>query len=140
MLDPFTAISLAGTVVQFVDFSCKLIKLSSELYERSEVESYTCATISTKMVQTLSIGAIRELDEYKTKSAQGLQGRQDLHRLTGDETELRNLCAKCNGAAEISPGRLNRLKIPKLGKNKRWKSLQHALLSIWEKDEIQQHS
>ncbi|KAH7370332.1 hypothetical protein BKA65DRAFT_545039 [Rhexocercosporidium sp. MPI-PUGE-AT-0058] len=31
MLDPLTAFSLAGTVVQFIDFSCKIISTTREL-------------------------------------------------------------------------------------------------------------
>ena len=36
MLDPFTALSLASGVVQFVDFSSKLISEGQELYKSAE--------------------------------------------------------------------------------------------------------
>lgn len=139
-MDPLTAIGLAGTVVQFVDFSCKLIKLGSELYENGQVESYTSSTISTEIVKNLATGAVRDLDEYKTKLTQGLQGTGDLGHLAEDEIELRKLCTECNGAAETLLGRLNKLKVSKFEKNRRWKSLQHGLIAIWSKDDIQQLS
>lgn len=37
MLDPLTAVGLAGTVVQFVDFSTKLVSHSVELYEKGKL-------------------------------------------------------------------------------------------------------
>ncbi len=34
-MDPLTALSLAGTIVQFVDFGCKLLAKGRELYKSS---------------------------------------------------------------------------------------------------------
>lgn len=84
------------------------------------------------MVQSLGIGAVRDLNEYKTKIRQGLQGKGDLGYLAGVETELRGLCAGCNGVAEILLVRLNRLGVPECEEKRRWKILQHAILSYAE--------
>jgi hypothetical protein len=36
MLDPLTALSLAGNIVQFVDFSTKLLAKGHELYKSAD--------------------------------------------------------------------------------------------------------
>lgn len=39
MLDPFTALSLAGNIVQFVDFSSKLVNEASEIYRSGSTKA-----------------------------------------------------------------------------------------------------
>jgi hypothetical protein len=40
MLDPFTALSLAATIVQFVDFGSKILSDSREIYKAGSISDH----------------------------------------------------------------------------------------------------
>jgi hypothetical protein len=136
-MDPLTAVSLAGTVVQFVDFSCKLVKVGAEFYENSKLESHVAAAVSAKQVQDLATRAVNDLEDYRTKLQQGFQGDEAWPVLAEDEAELRDLCRACDEAADSLLSRLNRLRIPDISRGRAWRSLQHALKAIWSRNDIE---
>ena len=47
VLDPLSALGLAGNIVQFVDFSCKLISEAQEIYHSERGKSAKAQTLST---------------------------------------------------------------------------------------------
>jgi hypothetical protein len=135
-MDPLTAISLAGTVVQFVDFGCKLLKRSSKLYENAEIYSYSSAELSAEHVQTLAERAVKDLDQYKGKLWLGMQ-RAAPSEVAEDETRLRALCSECSEVADTLVSHLSRLTVSELSSNRKWKSFHHAFLSIWSEKDVQ---
>ncbi|KAF8850535.1 hypothetical protein BDZ45DRAFT_696655 [Acephala macrosclerotiorum] len=123
-MDPLTALSLAGTIVQFVDFGSKLVSRSQELY-RSSNGSLTVNEELDLVTQTL------------LKIVAKLQRPQGSEVLTGsgadDYSSLVELCCSCTQVAEDIIAKLENLKIT--GKPRRWRTLKHAIKSCWtEKD------
>jgi hypothetical protein len=135
-MDPLTCVSLAGTVVQFVDFSRKLISAGGQLYEDSELEVHAKAVAAAKEIQDYASTAARELQDYRIKLQQGFQPSGTSLGLTEDEALLESLCRGCNEAADTLIKRLDKLKLPENGKNRAWKSMEKALLSVWSKKDM----
>lgn len=75
MLDPFTALSLATAVIQFVDFGCKIVDTGRSLYNLSEgatganktLEDVTCdlAAHTEKLGKSLGINGVSLSDQDK---------------------------------------------------------------------------
>ncbi|MCJ1437265.1 hypothetical protein MMC27_006651 [Xylographa pallens] len=125
MVDPFTALSLAGTVVQFVDYGSKLIKEGSELYHSAGGALPVNAELEKITVN------LKEITKKLESSARTDTGS------TGDTKEtgaLRSLAESCSEAADELLNVLEDLKVK--GTNRQWQSLRQALRSSHKKDEI----
>jgi hypothetical protein len=87
--DPLTAVGLAGTVVQFVDFSTKLVSHSVELYEKGKLSCHDeleKATVDlTQLTQELS---------YIPQASQSQPGFVR-RRPSREEVALEQLAASC---------------------------------------------
>lgn len=116
-MEALVVIGLVGNIVQFVDFSGKLISKSTELYRSSEgalTENIDIETVTNHLV----------LLNSKLKSTANN---------TGDST-LEGLCESCGAAAEELLAALDKVKVK--GKQDKWKSIRKALRSVWSKEEI----
>jgi hypothetical protein len=76
MLDPFTALSLASSVVQFVDYGTKLLNESAELY-------HTGTLLRHEDFETITKDLIEVNALLKTRPNHGVQrGGRRLHCLS----------------------------------------------------------
>ncbi|MCJ1381965.1 hypothetical protein MMC17_005077 [Xylographa soralifera] len=125
MLDPFTALSLAGTVVQFVDFGNKLIKEGSELYH-----SASGALSVNAELENITVNLKAVTKKLETPSPTNTRSTE-----TTKETEaLRSLAESCSEAADELLKVLEDLKVK--GANRQWQSFRQALRSSHKKDQI----
>lgn len=129
MLDPLTALALAGNIMQFVEFSGKIISGSSELFQSSSgvLKSNEALEAITKdlVAMTSKLGQL-DLDDQS-------------HLLIEEDQALQDLCRSCTSVADELLLRLNKLKVPTSigqGKRKRWKSAQHVVQSAWAEKEL----
>jgi hypothetical protein len=128
-MDPLTALSVAGTIIQFVDFGNKLLKNSVQLYKSSRGslkanEELELITGDLKCV-------ISKLREAFSSSPAG--------PVIGQNSFQGNFVEICDEAAKIAAElleRLNGLKV-KDGKYRTWESLKAAVKAAWSKEEIQ---
>jgi hypothetical protein len=123
VLDPFTAIGLAGNIVQFVDFSIKIVSKASEIKQSTDGvlrENWDLEIVTKGLI---AINA-RLKDSVHSP---GIALTQEHHRLD----DLRERCTEVAG--ELLDA-LNELKAR--GSKSRWKSLRHALKSVWDRDTI----
>jgi hypothetical protein len=140
-MDPFSALSVASAVVQFVDFSSKIIagsreihsSVSGQLLEHAELEEITSSLVELN----------RDLEV-------SLSGNPPTDKLSPNDRELKSLCEQCQNIAVELLEALAQLKAPGdeelkiAGKNKSkspgrrspWKSFKQALLSIWARERI----
>jgi hypothetical protein len=125
VMDPLSALSVAGTIVQFVDFSCKLISATHELYSGSKLD-----------VHAQAAAAANDLLDYSTKIRQPLRLPSISGCLTEDEAALEGVCHSCIELTESFIKRLNRLKVPGQDMRRVWTSLRQALLSMWTKNDL----
>lgn len=126
MLDPLTALSVAGNIVQFIDFSTKLIAKGHELYNSANGASVGNAEL-----------------EVIAKDLQDLNGRLQSPRpsenvkagLSDSDVALQTLSKKCSGVAAELILTLNELKVHSTA-NRRWKSIRQALKGLIRKEEL----
>lgn len=126
-MDPLTALSLAGTVVQFVDFGSKLITSSVQLYKKGELDVHAQATSATNDILDFTIKLRRNLRVPDGSAA-----------LTEDDNLLKSICEGCDELAHDLLARLDKLKAPeknRLGRNI-WPTLTAAFLAIWTKEDL----
>jgi hypothetical protein len=118
-MDPLTALSLAGNVVQFVDFGCQLLSHSRELYKS------TWGSLAADEELHLVTADLRALI-LKLRSNTG-DGSQDASQ------EFRKICDEAVTLAEEILTRIDGLKVS--GKHRAWKSFQQAIKSAWSQKE-----
>ncbi|TGO26218.1 hypothetical protein BPAE_0064g00340 [Botrytis paeoniae] len=128
MMNPLDALSLAGTIIQFVDFSSKVLAGTNELY-KSGAEALAIhqqlglvADDLTKMSQRLS-------DSYW-----GLSGMGVISTPSDDAFMF-----ICRDASELSielNSKLNKLKVTAVGKRRKWETVMQALKSVWTEKEL----
>jgi hypothetical protein len=117
-MDPITIVGLVGTVVQFVDFSSKIVSKSTELYrsgtdalaENADIEITTkdLLKLNTRLKQSIPVG----------------------------DTGFQTLCQSCCGVGDELIAALSKVKVD--GKGRKWQSLRKAIRSIWSKEDILQ--
>ena len=129
-MDPLTAVSLAGTIVQFVDFGSKLLTNAQELYRS------TAGTLTTN--QELEL-VTADLHSLVVKLRQSFHVTGDTLPLTRKEQEEQETFQKiCNEATKVAAElleRLDRLKV-KGSRHRKWESFRQAVRSAWSKDEV----
>jgi hypothetical protein len=151
-MDPFAAIGLAGTIVQFVDFGSKIILEGRELFKSGSLKLNEQAEVVAK-----------DLLDFSTKLQ---RVPPDPNAAPGPPTEnelaLRKLCEECNDIAKQILAKLDELKpklrppkdLPKNASRKEkemWfkkvkeyqkdierlgNSLRLALLSVWSRKDL----
>ena len=125
VLDPFSALSLAGNIVQFVDFSCKLISESQEVYR-----SAAGASVENVEVEIIAEN-LSQLSDKLTNSSTPIS-RDGLHK---DEAALAGLAASCKEVANELLFTIQRLRV-KDGPRRKWRSFHQALKTVWKESKI----
>lgn len=108
-MDALTALSVASSVIQFVDFSSKLVSKSKKLYKSSNgvLDSTIDAERLTSDLTGLLLGLRRKLPENRILSGESL--------LTHGSENEDNLDALCSRSIEIGEkilSKLHKLRVP----------------------------
>jgi hypothetical protein len=125
VLDALSAVSLAASIVQFVDFSSKIVSKGYHLHRSAEGVLPENARLAY---------VIADLKDLNTK----LQCHERLGCLTRDEQALEDLSSQCSALATELLGRLEKLKVEQNVKNRKWKSFRQALKIVWGKEALDQ--
>jgi hypothetical protein len=129
-MDPLSALSVAGTVVQFVDFGTKLLKAGKDLYKSSTGVSATNAELETIATAIQSV-----LDKLRQSS----ETSQVFGPLTNIENEAHlSFDQICNGVASIAEELLRKLQTLKVQnrRHRKWESVRKALKSMLSENEV----
>jgi len=131
-MDPLTAFSLAGTIIQFVDFGSRLFSEGRALYE-----STTGALTANEELELVLID-LRAIIA-KLKKSPG-HSAPDCHSVKTSSADSRKTFeAICDGTLEVAEdlaARLDLLKV-KNSKHRAWESLRKVLKNAWSKSEIE---
>ena len=120
VLEAFAALSLASSIVQFVDFGSKLVVQSTKIYKSNSGTSEEILDLKSlsRDLQDLTVG----LQVRFIATSRADQGIAQLAKL-------------CNNEAKALSSVLQRLSgNPDCGK---WKTFLQALATLWEKDRIE---
>jgi hypothetical protein len=124
-MDPLSALSVAGTVVQFVDFSIKILSTTHKLY--NSASGNLPAHEELEYVTT-------DISRFATKLRQPLRGHGVPASSSQPGADLEDICTKCDEVAQDLLTRLNGLKIQK--KNGVWQSFRYALMATWAREDL----
>jgi hypothetical protein len=120
MLDPITALSIAGNVVQFIDFGLKATSKAREIH-RSATGALE-ENIDLEVVSTDLIAVLKNL-EVQAGVTTGTDGLDDL-------------CRRCTEAGNQLLAALTGFKVS--GKKSKVKSARKALKSMWGKTRVEE--
>ena len=125
-LDSWIALTVACSVVQFVDFSVKLISKGNQYYKSTDGD------LQQNTEHIANANAFRQLSHGFSKSLDALSKEQ---KLSHDEKALQLAAQNCKILASTLRTTVDRLRLPE--NNKTWKSFRHALKTYWNKEEIE---
>jgi len=123
MLDPMTALGLAGNIVQFVDFSIKLLGDAHEIHRSAQ----------GSLQENLDIEAVAETMR-KLQMKLRIQNDENIPIDSKAEDSLERLCSSCDETAQELLEVLEVLKVQ--GKRSPWKSMRQAIKGIKGKKAI----
>ncbi|KAI3325372.1 hypothetical protein HD806DRAFT_446340 [Xylariaceae sp. AK1471] len=129
-MDPLSALSLAGNIVQFVEFSCKLISNTRSIYCSSSTTTENLGYIDGIYERLVSFEA-QLSHQDKTRSQDTATGSVSAHSNALDE-----LLEKCRQECNILLGLTGKIKRIKTTKGRLWESFRKAMLEVWHNDEI----
>jgi hypothetical protein len=118
-MDPLTVIGLVGNIVQFVDFTSKLLSKAGEVYRSADgalVENTDLEIVANDLISLCS-------------------PRNPNTTIPSDNPALDALWSKCEEVGKELLEALAKLKIQ--GQKTKWKSFRKALKSVWSKEEIE---
>jgi hypothetical protein len=124
-MDPVSALGVAAAVVQFVDFSSRILSKGSEFYKNG-------ALIRDKDIAQ----AAASLTQLSNRLSDWLGRLQSSRGHTFEEVALMTTIEECKVTGSKLVITLQQLEVR--GKHKVWKSLRQALESEWKKENIQQ--
>jgi hypothetical protein len=129
-MDPLSAISLAGSIVQFVQFSCSLISEASQLRKSTTGSSKQHADLEVIAENLRCLSDKLNVPSSPSTSALGAYARA-----SKEEEALENLAASCRQVASELTSAIRGLKA-RNGTPGTLKSFRQALKIIWSKDRI----
>jgi flagellar motility protein MotE (MotC chaperone) len=124
-MDPITALTVAGIVVQFVDFGTKLVSKGYKLYTSADGALHE--NIETKKIA-------KDLAELSTRLGSLDIGSGTSSNLRTEEKTLVEMADGCKAVAKELEAALNSLEVK--GKHRKWKSCRQALKSVTSKGKM----
>lgn len=124
-MDPISAFSLAGTVIQFVDFGAKVVSRTRQLYQDGQLSVHKQAKYATE-----------DLLDFSTKLQQSQHPELQAKRMTDDDKALAALCQDCDAIAKMLLNQLAKLQLPENGNRQRWNTVGQALRSICAQEQL----
>ena len=124
MVELFTALALAGNVVQFVQFGCNLVAETHELYKSADGTSKT--NLQTESITIRLIETIEELEDGRERMILGTK--------TSTERRLVEIAEACTMVAKDILNRLEKLKSRESPSV--WSCVAKAFKAAWSKEEL----
>jgi len=130
-MDPLSALSVAGTVIQFVDFGSKLLTNGVRLYYSSQgtLKTHEELELVTMDLQSTIMKLRDASSAYSLEPQPSERGHQSL------QTFYLEICDAAARVAEELLKRLQRLRVSN-GRHRAWESLKTAVKTAWSQDEI----
>jgi len=126
-MDPFSALSLAGNIIQFVDFGAHLLSSARELYK---------SPVGSLAVHDEVALVTSDLEMLVSRLRSSTSPRLDSEASEAEWKALRELCNEAAVVADELLKRLGTLKRSAKGKHRKWESLHLAVCSLWNEKEI----
>jgi hypothetical protein len=135
MMDPLSALGVAASVVQFVDFAGKIVFKARDIYKSSQgslQENDQTETV-TKRLQEMANQLNNAVHQSKAHLAAGGPSNEPL----SFAVRISDVCKECIEVSKELLSKLGNLKVPKDSQHRRWKSFRQALKSVCSKHEVE---
>jgi len=129
-MDPVTALGVASSVVQLVDFTQGLIRSTYEIYKSTSGSSAANVDLQTVTTSLKSLN-----DDLRLSVDRGARALGKGTEPSNNDAELLTLCQNCNGVADNLISTLEKLKAQKSHKIR--DNFGRALLTVWTKKEVE---
>lgn len=121
-MDPLSAISLAGNLIQFIQFGVQIVCKASEIHKLGSVTSHLDLEDLTR-------------DLHGLTSRLALPPRGETPCLTPNEKALNQTYDSCTRISAKLIEHIEKIKLP-VQKRRKWKSFRQALKTVWDKENI----
>ena len=131
-MDPLSALSVAAAVIQFIDYSTRIVSKGKELYKSADgalAENIELETASVRL-QNLSRTLKDSLRANQQAPKEGVASKND--------GALETICEACVTVSKEFVDKLENLKVPEGHSHKKWKSFRQALKTVWTKEKIEE--
>jgi hypothetical protein len=125
VLDPFTALSLAGNAIQFVEFASKIVSKGNEIRKDGAASETLVLEYTTTRLQELTIGLRNHNREVLGVGC-----------LSKDDQILEDVSRDCVDVGSVLLDKLQKVKVLDSDKHRRWKSWRQALKLVWRKEDL----
>jgi hypothetical protein len=125
-MDPVSALGVAASAVQFVEFASSLVSSTYEIYQSASGGS--AANIDLESI-TSSLKALNADLRHSLSRAASCK------ELSASDLELNKVCTNCEAVTDRLISALRKLKAQK--KHSIWDSFGRALLTVWSKEEVE---
>ena len=117
-MDPLAALSVAASVVQFVDYGTEVLSKGYEIYKSAD----------GVLAENLKLQEASKRLQCLTDPLQTLQSND----------ALKHICTRCVEVSKELNARLDKLKVPDGCEHKAWASLRKSLKSIWGRSKMEE--
>jgi hypothetical protein len=139
VLEPFSAVSLAGNIAQFIGLSCTLLLETKEIYNSGsdlQADAENLRSLTSDL-DHLCKNLRTPDDQQPIEGESQPKDKQDLNDRVARENEsaaLTELAKECEASAKELLAALSKLAIN--GKRSKWSSFRAALSTQWNKGKL----
>ncbi|KAH6720451.1 hypothetical protein BKA61DRAFT_730752 [Leptodontidium sp. MPI-SDFR-AT-0119] len=126
-IDPLTGLSLATNIVQFIDFTAKLVSKGNKIYKSANegrIENQEVDATSKKVI-ALHNRLVQEFEQSTSLS----------YGISPTDKEIKRICESCTKIAEDMILALERLRAK--ARYSRWQSYRQAFKGLWGRHEVE---
>lgn len=128
-LDPVSALAVASNVIQFVDFTAKLISTGTEIYRNNSSVEHAELKAAAEQLRDLQLSMKHSSDDIDKIKEDG-----DMQNGAIPLFNLREAHASCVECANNIIAAVEKLTVS--GGHRKWKSFRHALTSVLKEDKL----
>ncbi len=125
-MDPFSALSLAGNVIQFVDFGLRLLSEAHEIYQSP-------SGTTTGIIEIESI--YQDLSNLSSRLKVSAVSPSKPSGISQEEQALLDLAGSCQRLADDLLATVKDLRVDD-GPNRKWRSFRQGLKTLWKNEMI----
>ena len=123
MSDPLSALAIAGNVIQFVDFTTRLISRATEIYRNDVLVEYAGIKVAAEQLRKLEIDLQTDARDFEALANNG-----ELQKKAVPLNNLIEAHSNCVECAKVVIAAVDKLKVS--GAKRKWKSFRLALNSV----------
>ena len=125
-MDPFSALSLAGNIIQFVDFGIRLLSEAHEIYQSSSGSAAGILEIESVYQDLSNLTARLNVSAISPSKPSGI---------SLEEKALVELAGSCKRLADELLATIKDLKVDD-GPYRKWRSFHQGLRTLWKKEKL----